>query len=59
MVTHDVEFAAEYAHRVMIVFDGVVACDGSREVLGESIFMLRWPDCFWGTARCTMSMRSS
>lgn len=38
MVTHDVEFAAEYAQRVVMVFDGVVACDGPRDVLGESIF---------------------
>jgi len=38
MVTHDVEFAAEYAGRVVMVFDGMVACDGPREVLGESLF---------------------
>lgn len=38
MVTHDVEFAAEYASRVVMVFDGMVACDGSRDILGESIF---------------------
>jgi energy-coupling factor transporter ATP-binding protein EcfA2 len=38
MVTHDVEFAAEYASRVVMVFDGMVTCDGSRDVLGESIF---------------------
>ncbi|HHW29553.1 MAG TPA: ATP-binding cassette domain-containing protein, partial [Syntrophomonadaceae bacterium] len=38
MVTHDVEFAAEYADRVVMVFDGMIACDGPREVLAESIF---------------------
>ena len=38
LVTHDVEFAAEYAARVVMIFDGMVACDGPREVLGESIF---------------------
>lgn len=38
MVTHDVEFAAEYADRVVMIFDGMVACDGPRDVLGESIF---------------------
>ena len=38
MVTHDVEFAAEYADRVVMLFDGMVACDGPRDVLGESIF---------------------
>ncbi len=38
MVTHDVEFAAEYSRRVVMIFDGMVACDGPRKKLGESIF---------------------
>jgi energy-coupling factor transporter ATP-binding protein EcfA2 len=38
MVTHDVEFAAENADRIVMIFDGMVACDGPREVMGESIF---------------------
>lgn len=39
MVTHDVEFAAEYAWRVVIISDGRVICDGPKhEVLGSSLF---------------------
>ncbi len=39
LVTHDVEFAAEYAERVVILFDGRVACDGTGQaVLAESMF---------------------
>lgn len=39
LVTHDVEFAAEYAGRVVMLFDGKVACDGPKhEVLSSSIF---------------------
>jgi energy-coupling factor transporter ATP-binding protein EcfA2 len=38
MVTHDVEFAAENADRIVMIFDGMVACDGPRELMGESIF---------------------
>ncbi|MDD4239685.1 MAG: energy-coupling factor transporter ATPase [Desulfotomaculaceae bacterium] len=38
-VTHDVEFAAEYACRTMMLFDGRVACDGPKyAVLGSSMF---------------------
>lgn len=39
LVTHDVEFAAEYAGRVVMLFDGQVACDGSKHtVLAGSMF---------------------
>lgn len=57
MVTHDVEFAAEYAHRVVMVFDGVVACDGSRKVLGESIFYApQMARLFRGTAQDVLTV---
>ncbi|MCL6635797.1 MAG: ATP-binding cassette domain-containing protein [Peptococcaceae bacterium] len=39
LVTHDVEFAAEYAGRVVMLFDGQVACDGPKHpVLAGSLF---------------------
>lgn len=39
LVTHDVEFAAEYADRIVMLFDGQIACDGSKHaVLGSSMF---------------------
>lgn len=39
LVTHDVEFAAEYASRVAMLFSGRIACDGPKhEVLGQSFF---------------------
>lgn len=39
MVTHDVEFAAEYAERVVMMFDGRIVNDGSKEeVLAGSTF---------------------
>lgn len=39
MVTHDVEFAAEYASRIIIMFSGRIISDGSRhETLGQSVF---------------------
>jgi energy-coupling factor transport system ATP-binding protein len=39
MVTHDVEFAAEYAKRVIILHDGKIVSDGSaKQVLGNSMF---------------------
>jgi energy-coupling factor transport system ATP-binding protein len=39
VVTHDVEFAAQYADRVVIMSDGKVVADGpKREVLGSSLF---------------------
>jgi len=39
VVTHDVEFAAEYACRVVMLFDGRVACDGLKHAaLGSSMF---------------------
>lgn len=38
-VTHDVEFAAEYACRTVMLFDGRIACDGPKHtVLGSSMF---------------------
>jgi len=47
MVTHDVEFAAEYADRVVMVFDGMIACDGPRKCwLSQSFMLPRWPECF-------------
>jgi energy-coupling factor transport system ATP-binding protein len=39
VVTHDVEFAAEYAGRVIMMFDGMLVCDGPKDrVLGTSMF---------------------
>lgn len=39
VVTHDVEFAAEYAARVVMMFSGRVVSDGGKhEVLGKSVF---------------------
>ena len=39
LVTHDVEFAAEYADRTVMLFDGQIACDGPKHaVLGSSMF---------------------
>jgi energy-coupling factor transport system ATP-binding protein len=39
VVTHDVEFAAEYAGRVIMMFDGMLVCDGPKSrVLGTSMF---------------------
>lgn len=39
VVTHDVEFAAEYARRAVLLFDGRIAGDGPRQqVLGGSMF---------------------
>lgn len=39
LVTHDVEFAAEYASRVIMMFAGRVVSDGARhETLGQSVF---------------------
>jgi len=39
VVTHDVEFAAEYAHRVVLLFDGRIAADGPKQqTLGSSMF---------------------
>lgn len=39
LVTHDVEFAAEYATRVMMLFDGRLVADGQKHVvMGESVF---------------------
>ncbi len=39
MVTHDMEFAAEYAKRIIMLFDGRIVSDGSKhEVLGNSLF---------------------
>ncbi|OAT81315.1 ABC transporter ATP-binding protein [Desulfotomaculum copahuensis] len=39
LVTHDVEFAAEYAKRVIMMFDGRLVADGQKHaVLGESVF---------------------
>ncbi|RJQ25292.1 MAG: ATP-binding cassette domain-containing protein, partial [Peptococcaceae bacterium] len=39
LVTHDVEFAAEYAARVIMMFSGRVVSDGDKhEVLGNSVF---------------------
>jgi energy-coupling factor transport system ATP-binding protein len=39
LVTHDVEFAAEYASRVIMMFAGRVVSDGARhEILGQSVF---------------------
>lgn len=39
LITHDVEFAAEYPERVVMLFDGMIASDGPKsEVLGSSMF---------------------
>lgn len=39
VVTHDVEFAAQYADRVVIMSEGMVVADGPRhEILGTSLF---------------------
>ncbi|MDD4767346.1 MAG: energy-coupling factor transporter ATPase [Desulfotomaculaceae bacterium] len=39
VVTHDVEFAAEYAARVVMMFSGRVVSDGPKhDVLGKSVF---------------------
>lgn len=39
LVTHDVEFAAEYCRRFILMFDGEAAADGDREeVLGGGIY---------------------
>ncbi|MCL4440608.1 MAG: energy-coupling factor transporter ATPase [Firmicutes bacterium] len=39
LVTHDVEFAAEYASRVIMMFAGRIVSDGTRyETLGKSVF---------------------
>ena len=39
IVTNDIEFAAEYAQRIILMFDGRIAGDGAKhEILGESIF---------------------
>ena len=39
MVTHDIEFAAEYADRCAMVFDGdVVSCDAPREFFSGNSF---------------------
>ncbi|MFZ5651072.1 MAG: energy-coupling factor ABC transporter ATP-binding protein, partial [Bacillota bacterium] len=39
LVTHDVEFAAEYASRVIMMFAGRIVSDGTRhETLGQSVF---------------------
>lgn len=39
IVTNDVEFAAEYAQRVILMFDGRIAGDGAKhDILGDSIF---------------------
>jgi len=39
LVTHDVEFAAEYASRVIMMFAGRIVSDGARhETLGQSVF---------------------
>lgn len=39
VVTHDVEFAAEFASRVVMMFSGKIVSDGEKhEVLGQSVF---------------------
>lgn len=39
LTTHDVEFAAEYARRVIMMFGGRIVSDGSKhEVLGQSVY---------------------
>jgi energy-coupling factor transporter ATP-binding protein EcfA2 len=39
VVTHDVEFAAEYAARAVMMFAGRIVSDGEKhEVLGKSVF---------------------
>eukprot|EP00825_Cyclidium_porcatum_P013183 TRINITY_DN16935_c0_g1_i3.p1 TRINITY_DN16935_c0_g1~~TRINITY_DN16935_c0_g1_i3.p1 ORF type:complete len:479 (-),score=3.68 TRINITY_DN16935_c0_g1_i3:208-1644(-) len=39
LVTHDVDFAAEYADRLVMMFDGRISCDGPKaRVLADSMF---------------------
>ncbi len=39
LVTHDVDFAAEYADRLVMIFDGRISCDGEKHnVLANSMF---------------------
>lgn len=39
LITHDVEFACEFCNRFLLMFNGEIAGDGSREeVLSESIY---------------------
>jgi len=39
IVTHDIEFVAEYARRVMIMFDGEIVADGDkRAVMNNSLY---------------------
>ena len=39
LVTHDVEFAAEHASRVLLMFDGqIVSCGLKHQILGRSVF---------------------
>ena len=39
LVTHDVEFAAEYASRAIMMFAGQIVSDGAKhETLGQSVF---------------------
>lgn len=39
MVTHDIEFVAEYAHRVLIMFDGEIVADGKKRlVMNNSLY---------------------
>jgi energy-coupling factor transport system ATP-binding protein len=39
MVTHDIEFAAQFCNRFMLMFDGQMAAEGSaEEVLGNGIY---------------------
>ncbi|MGB9886524.1 MAG: ABC transporter ATP-binding protein [Moorellales bacterium] len=39
VVTHDIEFAARYARRVVLMSEGAVVAEGSpREILGRSLF---------------------
>ncbi len=57
MVTHDVEFAAEYAGKVVMIFDGMVVCDGPRDVLGDSIFYApQMARLFRGTAQGVLTV---
>lgn len=39
LVTHDIEFIAEFASQVLLMFDGqVISCGSRHEVLGQSVF---------------------
>lgn len=39
LVTHDVEFAAEYASRVLLMFNGrIVSCGPKHQIFGQSVF---------------------